>query len=116
MKRPVERLKREEKPLNKIAMEEKKEKKLSYEELSERFGQLYAQYQKLMAQYRKAAEELDDKSFGYASTYLTLMFKVMEHPDMYSEEFVKWCAFHIEKMLRDAVKSTSEQEEESDEA
>lgn len=104
----------EEKPLNKNIMEEKKEKKLSYEELSARFGELYAQYQKLMAQYRKAAEALDNRNYGYA--YLDLIFKVMEHPERYSEAFVSECAEAIEKMIREVIKEVSEQEPIADEA
>lgn len=95
-------------------MEEKKEKKLSYEELSARFGELYAQYQKLMAQYRKAAEALDNRNYGYA--YLDLIFKVMEHPDLYSKEFVAECAATIEKMIRDVINEVSEEKSVANEA
>ena len=84
---------------NKTKKEEPK--KLSYEELSQAASNLHVQYQKLLAQYQKAMAALNDRSFEYTSFFLSMLFKVMEHPEMYSEDFVKWCAGNIESALRD---------------
>ena len=84
-------------------MEEKKKnvqpEKLSYDELKQRFGELSLQYQKLVAEYRKAMEALNSRDFDYTSFFLSMLFKVMEHPEMYSEEFVTWTSKHIEDAL-----------------
>ncbi len=82
-------------------MEEKKQnKKLTYEELTKAFGDLHLQYQKLADAYQKAVQALQSKDFEYSSFYLSMLFKVMEHPEMYSEEFSSWCAENIEAALR----------------
>ena len=84
-------------------MEEKKkvgqQEKLSYDELKQRFGDLFGQYQKLSAEYQRAMEALNNRDFDYTSFFLSMLFKVMEHPEMYSEEFVSWTGKHIEDAL-----------------
>lgn len=84
-------------------MEEKKKngqpEKLSYDELKQRFGDLFGQYQKLSAEYQRAMEALNNRDFDYTSFFLSMLFKVMEHPEMYSEEFVSWASKHIEDAL-----------------
>ena len=84
-------------------MEEKKKngqpEKLSYNELAKEFGDLHLQYQKLVAEYRKAMEALNNRDFDYTSFFLSMLFKVMEHPEMYNEEFVTWTSKHIEDAL-----------------
>ena len=101
-------------------MEEKKnpgQKKLSYEELAKNFGELHLQYQKLAAEYRKAMEALNNRDFDYSSFFLSMLFKVMEHPEMYSDKFVEWSTKHIEDALRsfdDAMRQNPE--EKTDEA
>ena len=86
-------------------MEEIKQKpngpteKLSYEELAKNFGELHLQYQKLYAQYQKAVEALNNKDFDYTSFFLSMLFKVMEHPEMYASDFVAWTAQHIQDAL-----------------
>jgi len=81
-------------------MEEKKEqKKLSYEELAQQYGQLHLDYQKLVAQYKQAIAALQNKDFDYTSFFLSMLFKVMEHPEMYESEFVDWTAKHIQDAL-----------------
>lgn len=84
-------------------MEEKKkagqQEKLSYEELAKNFGELHLQYQKLAAEYRKAMEALNNRDFDYTSFFLSMLFKVMDHPEMYSDKFVEWTGKHIEDAL-----------------
>ena len=87
--------------------ESKKEKELktganapmSYEELSKTASELHLQYQKLMAQYQKAMELLNNREFEYISFFLTMLFKVMDHPNMYKTEFIKWTQANIEQIM-----------------
>lgn len=98
---------------NKTKKEEPK--KLSYEELSQAASNLHVQYQKLLAEYKKAVNALNDRSFEYTSFFLSMLFKVLEHPEMYSEEFTKWCATNIEASLR-TFEESAKQEGKADEA
>ena len=78
-------------------MEEKK--KLSYEELSKAASELHLQYQKLMSEYQKAVAALDDRAFNYTSFLLQMLFKVVEHPELYKKEFVDWSINNIESAI-----------------
>lgn len=80
-------------------MEEKKPKALSHEELKKQFGELYQQYQKLFAEYQRCQDALQRRDFDYTSFFLSMLFKVMDHPEMYKDEFVKWCSENIEGAL-----------------
>lgn len=94
-------------------MEEKKQKeeqkKLSYEELEKIASDLHVQYQKLMAEYQKCLNALNSRDFEYTSFFLGSLFRVMDHPEMYKDEFVKWASENIEAALtafaEDAQKS-----------
>ena len=80
-------------------MEENKkteQARLSYGELAKRFGELHLQYQKLVAEYQKAMEALNSRDFDYSSFFLSALFRVMEHPEMYNDKFVEWTGKHIE--------------------
>ena len=79
---------------------QKQQKKLSYEELSKRFGELYAQYQKATDYIQKLQAALNEDSFNQTSFFISMLFKVMENPAMYTDEFVKWCVENIESALR----------------
>ena len=84
-------------------MEEKKnpgQKKLSYEELAKNFGELHLSYQKLYAEYQKAVEAIQNREFDYTSFFLSMLFRVMEHPEMYTDDFVGWASKSIEDALR----------------
>jgi hypothetical protein len=78
-------------------MEAKQEKKLSYEELSKNFGNLYEDYQKLMREYRGAIEALNN--IDYNNFFLQSAFRVMEHPEMYSPDFVTLISGRIEYVM-----------------
>lgn len=105
-------------------MEEKKNvaqtapKKLSYEELQKVAGDLSMQYQKLQAEYQRAVEALNRRDFDYTSFFLSMLFKVMEHPEMYKDEFVKWCSENIEGALtafaQSAQKSAAEDKKQNE--
>ena len=63
-----------------MTMEEKgKEQtgKLSYEELNEAASNLHAQYQKLMAEYQKAINELNRLQFDGVAFELSMLFNIL---------------------------------------
>jgi hypothetical protein len=97
-------------------MEEKKNqsKKLSYEELSQAASDLHVQYQKLMAEYRKAIEALNSKDFEYTSFFLSALFKVLDHPELYKDQFVSWCVENIEGALTTFAESMRPKEEKAE--
>ena len=103
------------KSLKQKVMEESKEKKLSYEELSRAASDLHVQYQKLMGEYRKAMEALQNRDFEYTSFFLTMLFKVIDHPEMYKEEFVTWCIDNIQAVLVNFANSAKGEEEKEEE-
>lgn len=96
---------------------EEKNKKLTYEELSKAASDLHVQYQKLVVEYQKAMQALNNRDFDYTSFFLSMLFKVMEHPEMYSEEFVAWTSKHIEDALYSFEKAMNpeQSEEKTDE-
>ncbi len=101
-------------------MEEKKKngqpEKLSYEDLAKNFGELHLQYQKLVQEYQKAVQALNSRDFDYTSFFLSMLFKVMEHPEMYSEEFVSWAGKHIEDAVYARDNAMKQQPENANEA
>lgn len=91
-----------------LAMEEKSNKKLTYEELSKAASDLHTQYQKLVVEYQKAMDALQRRDFDYTSFFLSMLFKVMEHPEMYTDEFVQWCSKNIETALTTFAENTAQ--------
>ena len=97
-------------------MEEKNQpKKLSYDELKAKFGELYQQYQKLAAEYQKAMAALQDRDFNYISFFLSMLFKVTEHSELYSAEFVSWTIENIEASLTSFSEANKPKEDDSEE-
>ena len=92
--------------------------KREYEELVKTASELHVQYQKLMVQYQKAMEALNSREFDYISFFLTMLFKVMDHPNMYKTEFIKWAQANIEQMMTSFAatlqKPSEEKKEEKD--
>ena len=95
-------------------MEEKKQpltqpvqptKKLTYEELQHAASELHTQYQKLAQEYQKVVAALNNRQFDYMSFLLQMLFKVMEHPEMYTQEFVRWASSNIEDSLNELSRS-----------
>lgn len=87
-------------------MEEKKSpikpvgrEKLTYDELNKACSELHQQYQRLAAEYQKAVQALNNRQFDYMSFLLQMLFNALEHPEHYSQEFVKWAAKNIEESL-----------------
>ena len=101
-------------------MEEKKKngqpEKLSYEDLAKNFGELHLQYQKLVQEYQKAVQALNSRDFDYTSFFLSMLFKVMEHPEMYTDEFCKWTSEHIMDALYSFDNAMKQQPKNTNEA
>ena len=97
-------------------MEEKKttqkQQKLSYEDLQKLAGDLSEQNQKMYQQIRRMQEIIEKKDFDYTSFFLSMLFKVMEHPEMYSEDFVNWASKNIENALYAFVEASAPKQEE----
>ena len=101
------------------AMEEKKaieQKKLSYEELSKACADLSAQNQQMMAEIRRLHAALNDSDFNKMSFFISMLFKVVEHPEMYDDEFTKWCVANIEGAMHGFVEAPAQKEEKKNEA
>lgn len=94
-------------------MEENKEKKLSYEELQKLAGELHQNYQRLMTEYRKAVETLNQRDFEYNAFFLDKLFKVVKYADRFEKEFVDWAVKNITASITsfyDAMAKAGEQE------
>lgn len=102
-------------------MEENKQKKekLSYEDLQRTAGDLYQQNQKMLRQIQQMQDALDRRDFDYTSFFLSMLFKVMEHPEMYDAQFVDWTKENIQAAMRsfaEAAQNPEGKEAEKNEA
>lgn len=98
-------------------MEENKQneqKKLTYEELQRTAGDLYQQNQKMLRQIQQMQEALQNRDFDYTSFILSMLFKVMDHPEMYDTDFVDWARDRIQTAMRSFYEITSPKEEPKD--
>jgi hypothetical protein len=99
-------------------MEEKKQKQekpeqITFEQLKGYYAELSQRYQQLASQNEQMRQALEDQQFNYMSFFVSMLFKVMDHPEMYNEDFVGWTAKEIEDALR-SFKSASEQPEKAE--
>lgn len=78
---------------------EKKPSKLSYEELAQALTNTQLQCKKLSEAYQQAMMELNARSFDATGFFLTMIFKALEHPDLYTDSFVKWATQAVEGVL-----------------
>lgn len=92
--------------------EKKKQEKLSYEQLQKTAGDLYQQNQQLVHQLNQMQEALENRNFDYTSFFISMLFKVMEHPEMYSDTFVQWASSQIETTLTAFAKASEPAPEE----
>lgn len=79
-------------------MEEKK--KLTYEELQRVVADLHQKNQYLEETLKKYMKALDDKEFEYMAFFLTNLFKVVEHTEIYPTDFVEWSVKNIVTAMR----------------
>ena len=100
-----------------MTMEEKKNPKgqvkerLSYDELKRVAGELDQQNQRLVEQINKMQAALEQQAFDQTSFFLSMLFRVMDHSDQYSAEFVKWCKDGIEGALTSFAKAMNSEKE-----
>ena len=94
-------------------MEEKKQKqeKLSYEQLQKLAGDLGQQNQQLVQRLQQMQQVLENRDFDYTSFFVSMLFKVMDHPEMYSDNFVAWASGHIESILTSFAKESGTPQE-----
>lgn len=83
--------------------ENKKNKELTPEELKQKFGELFAQYQKATEYIQKLEGALNEENFNKTSFCISMLFKVMDHPEQYTPEFVKWAAENIMSAMTELV-------------
>ena len=91
---------------------EEKTKKFTYEQLQKIAGDLSQQNQLLTQRLQQMQVALENRDFDYTSFFVSMLFKVMEHPEMYSQEFVAWAATQIEDILTSFSKAKDPVEEE----
>lgn len=88
-----------------------KKEKLSYEKLQQIAGDLSQQNQKMYQRMVQMQQALDSRDFDYTSFFLSMLFKVMEHPEMYKDDFVSWASGRIEDALMTFDKAITKVEE-----
>lgn len=95
-------------------MEEKKttaqpkKQEITFDQLKQYYGELSQRYQQLAERNEQMRQALESREFDYMSFYLSMLFKVMEHPEMYEVEFTDWASKEIQDALR-SFKAASEQ-------
>lgn len=90
-------------------------KKLSYDELKQSLSDLHLQYQKLMGEYQKAMQALNNREFDYMSFFLQMLFKVIEHKGAYKPEFGKWAADNIMSIMTEFAQNITPKENPNEE-
>jgi len=55
--------------------------------------------EQLVNRVKQMAAVIENKSFDYMSFFVSMLFKVLEHPEQYKKEFVVWAASKIEDAL-----------------
>lgn len=102
-------------------MEEKKNaqgkapEKMSYEDLARVANELSVQNKDLVKYVQQLQGALAENDFNRISFFLSMLFKVMEHAEMYSADFVDWSVKKIETALHEFDEQVSE-ESKKDEA
>jgi hypothetical protein len=114
----------EEKKQNLDPAQQENVKKLDYESLRKTCSELAADNRNLSYRVEQMAKALDqankmleNRDFDYTSFMLSMMFKVVEHPEMYSDEFVKWVVANIETSLKtfvDEMQAAGEQQKQQE--
>lgn len=74
-------------------------KKFTYDELKNMASELYTQNQKLSQQCQRMQQALESQEFNYMSFFLSMLFKVLEHAEYYTDDFTKWCIDNIQSAL-----------------
>lgn len=88
-------------------------KELSYEELRAVAGQLQQQNRQMNQQLRQADEYIGSLQTQNLFSYLNFLFKVVEHPETYDQNFFDSCVEDIQDIIR-RLHGIMNPEEESD--
>lgn len=102
----------EEKTNNAAQPAQEKTSPLTRSELVQQYSELHLQYQKATEYIKRLQAELEKRDFDYTSFFLSMLFKVLEHPEMYKKEFVDWCVDSIQGALASFSQAMSPKEEE----
>jgi arsenate reductase-like glutaredoxin family protein len=84
------------------------QEKMSYDELKKMASDLYADNQKLSRHVEQLTNQLNQ--FDTTSFILSMLFKVMDHPNQYDKPFLAWVKANIQSTLTAML--TPEPEEE----
>jgi len=88
-------------------MEEKKNaqgnapQKMSYEDLARTANELSVQNKKMVEYIQQLQAALAEQDFNRISFFLSMLFKVMDHAEYYSDDFIKWAIEKIESSLKE---------------
>ena len=78
--------------------------KLSYEELKQNFDAICLEYNKLSNQYVRALKTLNSVDL------LSMIFRVLEHAELYNADFVSRCVNNAEKTISAFIDNVKSQE------
>lgn len=78
----------------------KEQEKISRAELARALDQAQASNDMLVERVKQLSAELQRRDFDFSSFFLSSLFRVLEHPEMYSDEFPKWCADQVEEAMK----------------
>ena len=72
---------------------------LTEEELKQRFNAVVADNNSLMQRLQQADVYINELQLQNLFTYISFLFKVMEHAEMYSSAFIERCVNDVETLL-----------------
>lgn len=93
--------------------EKKKQEKLTYEQLNEAMSDMSIQYQKAVGYIQRLEDSLGKLQFNRAAFLLESLFKVMDHVELYDEEFVTWTKDNIQDAIKSFYEESSEDKEDA---
>lgn len=96
---------------------QKTQKPIPHEELVKKFNELYTQYTKATEyiKHLEASLKESERSFNKISFFISMLFKVMDHPEQYKPEFVQWAADNIMSALGEFSNAFGPEKEEEEE-
>jgi len=89
----------EEVKQNNEAAAPQEEQRVSYEQLKDIASNLHVQNQRLAHENEQMRKALENREFDYSSFFLSMLFKVLEHPNRYDDKFIHWCTNRIKSAL-----------------
>lgn len=74
-------------------------KPLSTDELKQKLNELATERQQLINRLRQADSYIENMQTQNLFSYISFLFKVMEHAEMYSAEFVDACVADVQDLM-----------------